>query len=44
MWFDCVLWMSLRYNIIFLIVYLVFVDEIEGKHGLTLGVMFHSIL
>ena len=37
MWFDCVLWMYLFTE------WLVWFDETEGKRGLTLGVMFHSM-
>ena len=44
MWFDYVLWMSRSYNIIqCLTEWLVGFDETEGKRGLTLGVMLHSM-
>ena len=44
MWFDYMLWMSRSYNIIqCLTEWLVWFDETEGKRGLTLGVMLHSI-
>ena len=40
--FDCVLCMPRKvYHC--LIEWLVVVDEIEGKRGLTLGMMFHSM-
>ena len=42
MWFDCVLWMLRRYNILFGSM-AGMVDETEGKRGLTLDVMFHSM-
>ena len=49
-WFDCVLWMlCVLYVLVYhsLIEWLVFVNETEGKRGLTfeltLGVIFHSM-